>query len=110
MAPTNEWTVEAAPAGASPLVERAAFLKKTYGHLLGAVMALVILELLLFRTGFPEAFARWALAGRMNWLVVMGAFMFVGFIAQRHALSNASVGAQYFGLGLYVVAQTLFLA
>lgn len=112
MAPTHEWTVEAAPAGAGTLAERATFLKRTYGHLLGAVMAFVIAELALFQTGFAEGFARTLMNGKgtMTWLLVMGGFMIVGVLANKFAMSSTSRGAQYGGLALYVVAEGILFA
>lgn len=110
MAPTHEWTADATPAGALPLVERATFLKRTYGHLLGAIMAFVILELVLFRVGFSEAFARAIMAGPKMWLLVLGGFMLVGVVANRYAASPTSRQAQYMGLSLYVLIEGLMFA
>ena len=43
------------------------------------------------------------------WLVVLGAFMVVSYVADRWARSDVSQSKQYLGLGLYVVAEALIL-
>jgi uncharacterized protein len=106
MAPTHEWTVETAPAGAQPLAVRATFLKQTYGHLLGAIMAFVIFELLLFRLGVAESITR-AMVGGKSWLLVLGAFMVVAWLANRFAASSTSRGLQYAGMLGFVLAEGL---
>jgi hypothetical protein len=42
-----------------------------------------------------------------NWLIVLGAFMVVSWIARGWASSSASQGMQYAGLALYVVAEAV---
>lgn len=88
--------------------ERAAFITRTYGHLVGAVMAFVILELLYFRLGWAEGMFR-ALTST-SWLLVLGGFMVVGMLASRFAASARSPAAQYAGLALYVLAESIIFA
>ena len=45
----------------------------------------------------------------MSWLVVLGAFMLVGWVAERWARSATSPAMQYLGLGLYVVAEAIIM-
>jgi len=88
--------------------ERAAFIRNTYLHLLGAILALVALDAFII-TAFdaqlagivPMVMSGW------NWMVVLGAFMGVSYIADRWAHSNTSRSMQYVGLGTYVVAEAL---
>lgn len=87
--------------------ERADFIAKTYAHLLGAIAAFVGIEALLFQTAVPETMLQVLGQGRFAWLVVVGAFMVVSWVANSWALSATSIGKQYAGLGLYVVAQAL---
>jgi len=47
--------------------------------------------------------------GGMSWLVVLGAFMAVSWIANSWARSTTSVTVQYLGLSLYVVAEAIIL-
>ncbi len=87
--------------------QRTEFIKKTYAHLGGAVLLFVALETLLFKTGAASAMFGTMLAGRGSWLFVMLAFMFVGYLAEYWARSSRSIGMQYAGLALYVVAEAL---
>ena len=43
----------------------------------------------------------------MGWLLVLGAFMVVSWLANSWAHSDTSPGLQYLGLGLYVVAEAV---
>src|SRR5262249_46484025 len=93
-------------AAQAPSEARAAFIRRTYGHLAGAILAFIGLETVLMNIpGIKEAVLNGLLAGgQMGWLVVLGAFMLVGWIAEKWAQSDTSPGLQYLGLGLYVVA------
>ena len=90
---------------------RVAFIRRTYAHLTGAVMALLALETVLFVV-IPaqqmDALAERMLSG-MGWLVVLGLFMGVSWIARMWATSSTSKTMQYAGLGLYVVAEAIIL-
>jgi len=84
---------------------RARFIMRTYAHLLAAILAFTALEVGLFSVGAAEPIAM-AMLGT-NWLFVLGGFMVVGWVATHFAHSAASKPAQYFGLGLYVAAQSV---
>lgn len=101
---TYSYPVSAAEA---PLASRAEFIKKTYAHLAGAVVAFLVLEGALLSTPVGEAIARGLLGTRFGWFVVLGAFMLVGHVARLWASSGKSVGMQYAGLALYVVAEAI---
>ena len=47
------------------------------------------------------------LGNRWGWLLVLGGFMGVSFLANSWAQSSTSPGLQYLGLGLYVVAEAV---
>jgi FtsH-binding integral membrane protein len=97
-----------AVAARAPAEARAAFIRRTYGHLAGAILAFVALETVLLNLpGIREQVITAMTAGRSAWLVVMLAFIGVGWLAQKWASSDASPGMQYLGLGLYVVAQAV---
>lgn len=84
---------------------RARFITRTYGHLVGAILAFVAVEIFLFKSGIAlnilEMFAS------LPWLVFMGAFLVVGWIASRVAHTVESLPAQYAALAVYVVAEAL---
>src|SRR6266480_6053736 len=85
---------------------RAMFIRRTYGHLAGAILAFAALETVLLHLPGVDQFVAsiWG-AGRMGWLLVLGAFMVVSWLANSWAHSNTSRAVQYLGLGLYVLAE-----
>jgi FtsH-binding integral membrane protein len=87
--------------------QRAAFITKTYLHLLGAIVVFTLLEIVWFATPVAATMLSLMSAGRLAWLLVLGAFIGVGYLADRWALSTTSVGTQYAGLGLFVVAESI---
>ena len=87
--------------------ERADFIRKTYLHLAGAVLAFVGLEALLLNSPLAQSLPELMLGQRYSWLIVMAAFVGVSYLAQSWARSTTSVGMQYAGLGLYVVAEAI---
>lgn len=86
---------------------RARFIRRTYGHLAGAILAFVALEAMLFQTAFPAAMMELLAQSQYSWLIVLGVFMGVSYMADRWAQTGATLQTQYAGLGLYVVAQAL---
>ncbi len=86
--------------------ERAAFIRRTYLHVAGAILAFVVLEAILLQLPIGGAIAT-VLSGRFTWLLILGAFMGVSWLAQKWANSDTSPGMQYLGLGLYVVAEAI---
>jgi hypothetical protein len=88
----------------APADVRTKFIRKTYIHLTAAIYAFVMLEFLFFSMGLDEKFMQ-ILAGRPTyWLLVLGIFMAVNWIADRWARSATSLGTQYAGLFLTVLA------
>ncbi len=88
--------------------ERARFIRKTYLHLAAAILAFVLLEGFLFTSGAAYSIMSvLSLGGSMSWLIVLGAFMGVSWLASSWANSNTSKGMQYLGLALYVVAEAI---
>ncbi len=91
--------------------DRVSFLRHTYALLGAALIALTVLTagfmLLAPQTSF--AMSRWALSGSLNWLLVLGLFIAIGFVSQRLALSESSRGLQILGLGIGVVAEAVIL-
>jgi FtsH-binding integral membrane protein len=93
------------PASAAQSVasERAAFVRRVYMHLAGAVLALIGIETVLLNVVDPRAVLS-VMGGRWSWLVVMFLFMGAGFVARIWAQSRSSPALQYAGLALYVCA------
>jgi FtsH-binding integral membrane protein len=87
---------------------RAAFIRQTYIHLFGAILAFVAFEAAVFTLVPVEtlhALMRQLFAAQYGWLVVLLAFMGVSWLANSWASSEVSRGMQYAGLALYVIAE-----
>lgn len=84
---------------------RAAFIGRTYLHLFGAIIAFVLIEMWLFSSGLAEPIARSMMS--VSWLLVLGGFIVVSWIASRAAHTARSVAAQYTALAAFVVAEAL---
>lgn len=88
--------------------ERTTFIRRTYTHLASAIAAFAGIEMLLFAVA-GEAIGNVVrtMSTGWNWLIVLGAFMVVSWIANSWATSATSLTTQYLGLGLYVVAEAV---
>ncbi len=91
----------------APANARAAFIRQTYLHLAGAVLAFIAVEVLLLSWAGSRALIGLMVGGRYSWLITLAAFMGVSYLAERWAQSDTSPRVQYLGLGLYVVAQAV---
>jgi FtsH-binding integral membrane protein len=106
-APANFLSLTAAQASEN---ERAAFITKTYLHLAGAIVTFVLLEAVLLSLPITEQMIGLMVGQQYSWLIVMGAFIGVSWLAESWALSSQSLEKQYLGLGLYVLAQAIIMA
>jgi hypothetical protein len=90
--------------------DRATFIRRTYAHLAGAILAFMGIEVLLFQV-LGEAgqmkVLQMLMVNRFSWLAVLLAFMGASWLAQTWAQSETSSAMQYIGLGLYVVAEAI---
>ncbi|MDF1752307.1 MAG: Bax inhibitor-1 family protein [Verrucomicrobiales bacterium] len=89
--------------------ERAAFIRRTYAHLAGAVLALICIDFVLLNTPAVRSFIeniffRGSSGGSMLWLGVLGAFMVISWLATSFANNPGNKNMQYLGLGLYTFA------
>lgn len=84
--------------------ERAAFIKRTYLHLGGAIAAYAVVVSLFIASGIANAFMGVLAGSSWMWLLVMGAYMGISMLAENWANSGVSRERQYMGLGLYIVA------
>ena len=90
----------------SPADTRTEFYQKTYLHLAGAIGVFILLEVALFSIPGIELKVLTMLQG-FNWLLVLGLFMGVSWVANKWAVSDTSRSMQYAGLGLYIVAEAI---
>jgi FtsH-binding integral membrane protein len=84
---------------------RAQFITRTYTHVVGGILAFILIELGLFESGAAETIARFMLS--FNWFLILGAFMLVGWLATRTAQTSTNLGMQYFAYGMYVLVEAL---
>jgi FtsH-binding integral membrane protein len=94
-------------AAISAPAERAAFIRRTYAHLAAAVLAFVGIEYLLVGSPLASSMVRFIAGNRFGWLMILGGFILVGWLARSLATSIESPGMQYLGLGLFVVAEAV---
>ena len=104
----QDYPLEYGYSAESMAAERAGFIRRTYAHLAGAIIAFTAIETLLLTQLSDVAkmsILRSMLGG--SWILVMFAFIGVGWLAQYWARNQTSVSSQYLGLSLYVVAECL---
>jgi len=84
---------------------RSAFIWRVYAHVALAIAGFVVIETWLFSSGWAERILS-VMAG-VSWLLVLGAFMIVGWLASHVAHRVESVPLQYLALAGFVVAEAL---
>jgi len=93
------------PETSMDLDARARFVSRVYTHVFAAIIAFTAVEIVLFTTGLAPLIAR-AMLGT-SWLIVLGAFTLVGWLASRAAHQAISLPAQYAALAGFVGAQAI---
>ena len=98
-------------AAAAAADERAGFIMKTYLYLFGAIAVLMGIETMLFTVLGDSVMpiAKMMIGTPVSWLIVLGAFMLVSWVASSWASNSTSSAMQHAGLGLYVVAMSILL-
>ena len=99
-------TLAAAQAGE---IARARFIRLTYANLAGAILAFMGIEAVLLNLPQTPALVNTMLGGRFSWMIVLGAFMAVSWVATNWAESSQKLSTQYLGLALYVVAEAVIM-
>lgn len=88
--------------------QRASFIRRTYLHLAAAVALFVGVEYFLINSPWVINTMLSVLnSGKYSWLLILGAFVVVGWMARSMARSLASPALQYLGLGLYILAEAV---
>jgi FtsH-binding integral membrane protein len=89
------------------LEHRIGFIRRVYGHLLGAMLLFVAAAALCVNT--PAIYEPLFRLLTMRWgaLILMGGFMVASYVAQSMAYSRTSRAVQYAGLGLYAVVEAI---
>lgn len=105
----------AAPAGYYPVAqlgatERGEFVVRVYQHLVAAVLAFLAFETLLVATGAAEGLYDLIAGSGGAWLLVLGGFMVVNWLATSAAHDLANPGRQYAGLFGLAAAEAVIFA
>jgi FtsH-binding integral membrane protein len=87
------------------VASRSEFITRTYTHLLGAIAFFLAIEVWLFQSGLAETIAQ-AMLGT-SWLLVIGGFMILSWLASSVAASSLSKPAQYAALAAFVAGQAI---
>lgn len=90
--------------------DRARFIKNTYTHLAGAIVAFIAVEFILFQTGIAEGITSFIYQNRFGWLMILGGFSLLGWMSRSLVAEADNVNKQYAGLGVYIVGEALIFA
>ena len=108
----DPWASGALPVSAADAETRGDFIRKTYLHVAGAAVAMVLLLTGYFTLTTQDqqlAVVQSMLGSRWSWLIVLGLYMGASWLANAWAAIPGSKGKQYAGLGLYIVAISVIL-
>lgn len=95
------------PVSALDTDSRGAFIWRVYGHVALAILGFAAIETWFFTSGLAEPIARTLLTLPGGWLVVLGGFMLVSWVASRVAHTVDSMPLQYLALAGFVFAEAL---
>jgi uncharacterized protein len=96
------------PVAANALpAERVTFIRRTYAHVAGAILAFAAIETALITSGVGLSIMQALFGGTGGLLLVMALFIGGGYLAQYWALNATTKPMQYAGLALYVVLQVI---
>jgi len=108
MSYANEFEMEQSSPFAIDAVreDRAAFLRRTYAHLAGAIAVFAGLLYIFINTpAIRDPLLNMMVGGQ--WLIVLGLFIGVSWLAEWWATRSTSLTTQYAGLMLYTVAEAI---
>lgn len=100
----NEFGTVGGFAADAALDERVSFIRRTYMHVFGAILAFVGLEALYFTTDLHMKIMQ--VVGPY-WPAAFIGFVVVSFLADKWAHTGGTPGKQYLGLGLYVFFESV---
>ncbi|MDR2364246.1 MAG: Bax inhibitor-1 family protein [Zoogloeaceae bacterium] len=91
-------------------ITRSRFVIKAYAYLSGALLAFAVLSLVLHYSGFGVQMMVLLGGSSVSWLVLLGCFMVVGWLASSVAEKAKSNAAQVSALGCYVLAWAIMFS
>lgn len=89
---------------------RGAFIVRVYQHLLAALIIFVAAEVLLFGLGVAEAMFDFLQTSGPGWLLILGGFMVVSWMATTAAHDIQNPARQYAGLFGIAIAEAIIFA
>lgn len=101
----SQYYSQAAAVSELDATSRGRFVSRTYAHLFFAILAFTLIEVFLFKSGLAETMTR-AMLG-VSWLLVLGGFVLVSWLASRAAHMATSKPVQYAALAGFVVAESI---
>jgi uncharacterized protein len=96
------------PAGLQSEAVRSEFMTRVYGRLVVGVIAFILIETWLFTSGAALAITEVVVG--TSWLLVLGGFMLVSWLANSIALRAATPASQWGGYLLLVAANAVIFA
>jgi uncharacterized protein len=87
---------------------RSAFMSRVYAHLMVGVAGFLVLQWFLFTSGIAYDIA--AFVAQTSWLLILGGFMVVSWIANSLGFRASTPGARYGAYALLVAANALLFA
>jgi uncharacterized protein len=96
------------PVGLQGEAVRSAFMSRVYTRLVAGVAAFVLLETFLFTSGLAYAITQFVFS--TSWLLILGGFMIVSWLANSVAMRATSPGSQWGGYLLLVAANAVIFA
>ncbi|MEX0832179.1 MAG: Bax inhibitor-1 family protein [Nitriliruptoraceae bacterium] len=87
---------------------RTQFMRRVYIHLLAAIGAFIAGQYVLFTTGWAETIALFV--RDTSWLLILGGFMIVSWMASSLAVRMTTPAGQYGAFGLLIAANVLLFA
>jgi FtsH-binding integral membrane protein len=92
-------------AAEASVAARAVFIRKTYLHLIGAILTFIGIEWFLLTLPGIDGLLQPVIGSKGGMLLALGGFLVVNWLAERWARSTTSVATQYLGLSVYVLAE-----
>ncbi len=96
------------PVAQHPPEVRREFMTRVYLRVLVGIAAFIGMEYVLFTTGIAETITAFVVG--TNWLIILGGFMVVSWMANSLGLRAETPGAQYGAYGLLILANALLFA
>jgi FtsH-binding integral membrane protein len=96
------------PVGMQSAEVRTAFMGRVYARLVVGIAAFVLIEAFLFSSGLAVAITQFVFS--TSWLLILGGFMVVSWLANSVALRAGSPASQWGGYLLLVAANALIFA